>query len=321
MKRTACLTALLLLAGLAQAASLPSHILDRVTSACVMVHVSKGREGSSGSGFFVAREEVVTNAHVVEPAIKGEASIQLVVGTDTRSPELVDAQLVTVDEELDLALLRTEHRAPRYLRFEPDRRLRVTDPVWVVGFPFGARPGLEPTVTAGTISSLRHDEEGELTTVQVDAAVNRGNSGGPVVNDRGRVLGLTRATINPKVGSGMALAIPSGVTEDFVDEGQRIRHRSSRLSVRGDVRGRGYRIVKAEKQETAWGVAVRITARGYRDTEELAPVTVDFQNRRRDVVRTNTLDFGTLKSREEKTITFRLRGVDYEDIARCEITE
>jgi serine protease Do len=310
-----------LLSAAAQPASLPAQMVDRVASACVLIQVSKDKAGSVGSGFFVSRTDVVTNAHVVKPALEGEAEIVLVVGGDTKEPKLVAASLLAVDEDLDLALLRAEQKGPNVLAFESERRLRVTEPVWVVGFPFGAQPGLEATVTAGTISALRHDEQGKLRQVQIDAAVNRGNSGGPVVNALGKVVGVTQATVNPAVGSGMAIAVPSGATESFVAEAQKKRQRTALLSVRGRVRQRGVRLVRAEKSEEAWGIAVRFVVRGSRDVERAEPIPVEFVNRKREVVHRDALDLGDLGSREEKTVEIRLRGVAFEDVAACHLTE
>lgn len=323
MNRRLMLAGLLVWAAAAAHAAreLSSHTLDRVTSACVLVQVSKGKSGSAGSGFFINRSDVVTNHHVVKPAIDGEAEITLVIGGDTKTPKVVRATLVAVDEALDLALLRTSHKSRAYLSFESERRLRVTEPVWVIGFPFGALPGLEATVTSGTISSLRRDEDGTLQKVQIDAAVNRGNSGGPVINALGKVVGVTRAVISPKVGSGMAIAIPCGAAKKFAEEGRKKRLRKRNLNVRGRVRQRGMRIVRAEKVEEPWGTSVRFTVRGSRGAEDVEPLSVEFVNRRREVLHRATLDFGDLRPREEKVIQIRLHGVEFKDVAGCNLIE
>jgi len=312
---------LVLAAATAHARGLGSHTLDRVASACVLVQVSQGGKGASGSGFFISRNQVVTNEHVVRPAIDGEADITLVIGGGTKAPKVVQASLVAVDKELDLALLRADYSSRASLSFEAERRLRVTDPVWVVGFPFGAQPGLEPTVTAGTISSLRKGDGDGLRQVQLDAAVNRGNSGGPVINALGKVIGVTRAVVNPKVGSGMALAIPCGAASEFVEEGKKKRQRKAVLRVRGRVRQPGVRIVRCEKTEEAWGTAARFTVRGSRDAGQADPLGVEFTDRRREVLHRDTLDISGLDARQEKVFIIRLKGVDFADVAGCEIED
>jgi len=321
MVRLICAAVLVLVGGVGRAASLPKSVVDRVTKACVLIQAVEGKDAHAGSGFFVGRGDVLTNYHVVKAAAEGDAKVVLVVGTQPGKRKLVEAEVLAGDEELDLALLRTKERSVNSLRFVPDRSLRVTQQVWVVGFPFGTQPGLEATLTTGTISSLRLDESGRLREVQVDAAINPGNSGGPVIDARGSVVGVSRATIKPTVGSGMALAIPSGVAEQFVKVAQRTRRRTARMTLRGRPPGRGARVVSTEKSEEPWGTAVRITLRGSRSKAEALPFDVEVTDRRRNRLASETIDPAGLESREEKTFTIRLRGVAFDDVMSCRIVE
>ena len=321
MNRRILLPLLLLAAAAVHAASLPSHVYRKVEGACVLVQAVRDGKGSSGSGFFVSRNTVITNHHVVKDAVEGDAAVSLVIDGASPKRKVAPATVVGADEEHDLALLRTDHKARVWLTFLSDRLLRVTDPVWVIGFPFGARAGLEITVTSGTISSLRRNDDGVLEKVQIDAAVNRGNSGGPVVNAAGKVVGITRATIDPKVGSGMAIAIPSGLAEAFAAKAARRRSRTKALTMRGKTNRRGIRIVRVVKSDEVWGTAVRFTVRGSRGLDEIQPLLVEFVDKRRERIREETLDVGDLRPREEKVIEIRLRGIAFDDVAKCHVID
>jgi hypothetical protein len=120
----------------------------------------------------------------------------------------------------------------------------------------------------------------------------------------------------------MALAIPGSVADDFVRVGQRARHRTARLSVRGTPPGRSVRITGAQKAEEVWGTSLSITVRGTRKSEDNAdPFEVEVSNRRRKVLATETIDPRGLGNREEKTFTIRLRGVAFGDVASCRIVD
>lgn len=323
MGRWAAAAAVLLVGALAvRGASLPKGVVDRVAAACVLIQAGEGKEGSAGSGFFVGRNEVLTNYHVIRAAAEGGGKVVLVMGTDPKTRKLANATVVAGDSELDLALLRCEQPSANTLRFAVERSLALTQAVWVAGFPFGAQPGLEVTLTAGTITALRHDEEsGELRQVQLDAAVNPGNSGGPVVDERGAVVGVSVAIVRPVVGSGMALAIPCGAAERFLKVARQARHRSARLQIGGKVPARNVHIAGGEKVEEVWGTSIHVTLRSTRAVEGLAPLTLEVTNRRREVIARGTLEFGALEPRQEKTLSVRLKGVGFDDVASCRIVE
>jgi S1-C subfamily serine protease len=316
------LIGLLAIASAAQAASLPQSVVDKMGSACVLIQVEKDKEGgASGSGFFVNRTDVLTNCHVIKAALAGDAKVSIVIGHETKGVRTAPAEVIASDEDLDLALLRTTEKSNYTLAFLSERQLRVTQPVWVVGFPFGAKAGLEVTVTAGTISSLRHGDTGKLDAVQIDAAVNPGNSGGPVIDDQGRVVGISRAVINPKVGSGMAIAIPCTVAKAFADRSQKVQHRAEELHPSGRPLRKGIRITSVQKVEELWGTSVRVTVSATRGVEKSRPFTIEITDSNREVLKRDTIDASDLQLHEEKTITVRLQKVDFKDVAGCRIVD
>ncbi|MCX7340348.1 MAG: trypsin-like peptidase domain-containing protein [Hyphomicrobiales bacterium] len=163
---------------------------------------------SQGSGFFISADGyVVTNNHVVENAIE----VQL-VSDDGRT---LNARLVGTDPRTDLALLKvTEQGSFPFVRLAAATP-RIGDWVLAVGNPFG----LGGTVTAGILSARNRDiGSGPYDDyLQIDAAVNRGNSGGPAFNAAGEVIGVNTAIVSPSGGSvGIAFAIPAATVEKVV---------------------------------------------------------------------------------------------------------
>ncbi|MCJ8053375.1 Do family serine endopeptidase [Shinella curvata] len=177
------------------------------------------RPTSQGSGFFISEDGyIVTNNHVVS-----DGSAFTVVMNDGTE---LDAKLVGKDSRTDLAVLKVEEKDKRkftYVDFADDSQIRVGDWVVAVGNPFG----LGGTVTAGIISARGRDiGSGPYDDyLQVDAAVNRGNSGGPTFNLSGQVVGINTAIFSPSGGNvGIAFAIPAsvakGVVADLMKDGK-----------------------------------------------------------------------------------------------------
>ena len=161
-----------------------------------------------GSGFFVSDDGyVVTNNHVVKDA--QTFTVILDDGTE------YDAKLIGTDEKTDLALLKVDaDKTFTYVKFA-EQESRVGDWVVAVGNPFG----LGGTVTAGIISANgRQIGAGPYDDfIQIDAAVNRGNSGGPAFNFKGEVIGINTAIFSPSGGNvGIAFAIPARMAERVV---------------------------------------------------------------------------------------------------------
>ncbi len=163
-----------------------------------------------GSGFFITADGyIVTNNHVIEGAIKVE------VVTDTG--EILPAKIVGADPGTDLALLKVaaDRRFPAVALGRAEAK--VGDWVIALGNPFG----LEGTVTAGIVSARGRDiGMGSYDNfIQIDAPVNRGNSGGPTFNQAGEVIGVNTAIFSPTGGSvGIAFAIPAKMVENVVTQ-------------------------------------------------------------------------------------------------------
>lgn len=168
------------------------------------------RPTAQGSGFFISEDGyVVTNNHVIDD---GQAFT--IVLNDGKE---YDAKLVGKDSRTDLALLKVDAKDVKftYVKFADDSKVRVGDWVVAVGNPFG----LGGTVTAGIISARgRNIGSGPYDDyLQIDAAVNRGNSGGPGFNLNGEVVGINTAIFSPSGGNvGIAFAIPASVATDVI---------------------------------------------------------------------------------------------------------
>ncbi|MEZ5894331.1 MAG: Do family serine endopeptidase [Parvularculaceae bacterium] len=163
---------------------------------------------AQGSGFFIDTSHIVTNNHVVEEADK--VQVRLSNGDE------VDAEVVGTDPLTDLAVLKIAPRPGQsFVQFADDVNLRVGDWVLAVGNPFG----LGGTVTSGIVSAIGGTarENQYLDFIQIDAPINRGNSGGPTFDLKGRVVGVNTAIFSPNGGSvGIGFAIPSRVAKETV---------------------------------------------------------------------------------------------------------
>lgn len=164
-----------------------------------------------GSGFIIDPAGfVVTNSHVVSEA----AEISVTMHDGTKLP----AKLVGVDGPTDLAVLKVESKKPLVAApWGDSEALRVGDWVVAIGNPFG----LGGSVTAGILSARQRDiQQGPYDDyLQTDASINRGNSGGPLYNLNGEVIGINTAIYSPTGGSvGIGFAIPSSVARPVVEQ-------------------------------------------------------------------------------------------------------
>jgi serine protease Do len=161
------------------------------------------RANSLGSGFVVDPSGlIITNNHVIEGADE-------ITAIFTDGSKLKVTVVVGRDPKTDLALLRVAPKAPLpFAKFGDSEKMRVGDWVMAIGNPFG----LGGSVTVGVISATRRDIQSGLYDefLQTDAAINRGNSGGPLFNMQGEVIGVNTAIISPTGGSiGIGFAVPS----------------------------------------------------------------------------------------------------------------
>ncbi|MFC3615959.1 DegQ family serine endoprotease [Lutimaribacter marinistellae] len=176
----------------------------------------QGPRQGLGSGFVIEADGlIVTNNHVVEGADK--VTVRL---SDDRS---FDAEVIGTDPLTDLALLRIEADNLPALELGDSDAIRVGEDVFAVGNPFG----LNQTVTTGIVSAKgRNISEGPYAEfIQTDAAINKGNSGGPLFNMQGDVIGVNSAIYSPTGGSvGLGFAVTSNildeVVEDLLDDGK-----------------------------------------------------------------------------------------------------
>ncbi|MGN6390590.1 MAG: DegQ family serine endoprotease [Burkholderiaceae bacterium] len=172
-----------------------------------------------GSGFIISADGyVMTNAHVVEGA--SEVYVTL---TDKRE---FKAKIVGADVRTDVALVKIEGSSLPVLRMGDSDRIRVGEWVIAIGSPFG----LANTVTAGIVSAKARDTGDYLPLIQTDVAVNPGNSGGPLINMRGEVIGINSQIYSRSGGyMGISFAVP-------IDEAMRV---AEQLKTTGKViRGR-----------------------------------------------------------------------------------
>lgn len=175
------------------------------------------REAQSlGSGFIISADGyVVTNNHVVAP--NGRGSVEQITVTMPDGTEY-DAKLVGSDAASDLAVLKIARgEAFPYVEFGDSSQSRVGDWVIAIGNPFG----LGGTVTSGIISSVLRTAGGGAYDryLQTDASINRGNSGGPLFDMQGKVIGINNAIISPTGGSvGIGFAIPAEVATPIVEK-------------------------------------------------------------------------------------------------------
>src|SRR5262249_16831083 len=210
----------------------------------------RGQPGPAPGRPTLAQGSVVTNNHVID----GASRIQVSFDKDNK----FDAELIGTDQRTDVALLKIKGtQSFPFVKFA-DKLPRVGDWVVAVGNPFG----LGGTVTAGIVSAHGRDiGSGPYDYMQIDAAVNRGNSGGPTFNLDGEVVGVNTAIYSPSGGNvGIAFAIPAKTAKEGVEQ----------LKSSGSV-SRRWRGVKIQKRDQDGAASRGLTEpKGARVTEVTA---------------------------------------------------
>ena len=217
--------------------TIPAKTLEDLKAATVFIKVEAGRISQTGTGFVLKVDDdtalIVTNEHVVTvprpfpPATRIEVVFQ---SGRAKLEKTVRAEVLATDAGRDLAVLRVKGVKDFATAIDFSKKTIATETttIFALGFPFGKALSTgqgNPAVTIGkgTVSSLREDDNGELAVIQIDGDLNPGNSGGPVVDSQGRLVGIAVAKIT---GTRIGLAIPPGELSKMLDG------RLARLSTR-----------------------------------------------------------------------------------------
>jgi serine protease Do len=164
------------------------------------------RQVAQGSGFIISPDGyILTNNHMVGGAER--VSVQLADGSE------ISAEVKGADAQTDVALIKIDKKDMPYITLANSSQLEVGEWVIAIGSPFG----LSHTVTAGIVSAKGRSEIGVAAYedfIQTDAAINMGNSGGPLLNLDGEAVGINTALIGPGGSVGIGLAIPSNMAKD-----------------------------------------------------------------------------------------------------------
>ena len=206
--------------------AIPVDVLNHIKANTVFLKVRTGRLEVSGTGFLVQVDKdtslIVTNEHVVvTPKDLRLPPVQITaVFNSGRKNELsFPVEIVAADELSDLAILRIKNPKdlPKPLDLSQKAELTETMPIYMFGFPFGqalstnkGHPNI--TIGKGSVSSLRENDRGQISVIQIDGDINAGNSGGPVVDKAGRLIGIAVAKVR---GTNIGMAVPAGQLADM----------------------------------------------------------------------------------------------------------
>ena len=198
-------------------------VIDEIKAATIYIRVTTSEGVQSGSGFLFQRSNnwgtIVTNAHVVEPEEGKLETVECTFFSGTSREFTVTAKVSCKDRQNDLAFLRVYHeKIPVAISLAKGVEIRETDTVLAAGFPLGEilktsdrNPSI--TITQGTVSSIRLDDDDAVSVLQIDGGINPGNSGGPVVLEDGRLVGIAVAKVR---GTDIGFAIPTHILQQTV---------------------------------------------------------------------------------------------------------
>lgn len=186
-------------------------VIENVNSSVVSINVKTDETEALGAGIIIDTSGyIVTNAHVTEKAKK--------IVVITVDDEYYEAELIGSDDKTDIALLKISGNIDvKAVEFGDSELIRVGSPVFAIGNPFG----LGNSVSLGIISAKERDiEKGPYDNfIQTDASINQGNSGGPLFNKHGEVIGINTAIFSTDgKNTGVAFATPSNIVKWVVDQ-------------------------------------------------------------------------------------------------------
>ena len=232
MKNSIRLTAIVLIALsschlLIAEEGLDPAVLSKIKAATVFMKVQTNSGGMQGSGFFIAKDLIITNAHVLgmktdHPQPPNVITAVMNSGMAEKEASLIGT-LVGADLVADLAFVHVEPirqgNMPDPLTLASSKDLCETMPVYILGFPFGdmlASGKGDPAITIGmgNVSSLRLDDDGYLSAIQINGNLNPGNSGGPIVDRKGNLAAISVAAIT---GTQIGFAIPADMLRRNLD--------------------------------------------------------------------------------------------------------
>jgi len=173
----------------------PPASIEDIVSAALPAVASIDAGNARGSGFFISRDSLLTNAHVID----GKTSVQV-----NANGAQYTARVVSQSAGIDMAVLQVYNPNANQpiLNLGSVGNARVGEEVIAIGYALGA---LSNTVTRGIVSAVR--KTGSVTLIQTDAAINPGNSGGPLLDRKGQVIGINSMAVSKQVGEGLGFAI------------------------------------------------------------------------------------------------------------------
>lgn len=200
-----------------------TQIVAEASPATIPVYVMKGngssaKKAASGTGFIISTDGyIVTNAHVVQYATESPSKYFVTVMLPDVT-EAVKAEVVGYDTQTDIAVLKVKSdKTLPFLKLGDSDKLKSGETVIAIGNALGQ---LDDTVTVGVVSGTNRDINSNgytMKVIQTDAAINNGNSGGPLLNTYGEVIGITNAKIVTSTSEGLGFAIPINSVKSVID--------------------------------------------------------------------------------------------------------
>jgi S1-C subfamily serine protease len=209
--------------------AIPVEVLNKIKSVTVFIKVDAGPVQMTGTGFLIQVDGdtglIVTNEHVVTPTKDlrrlAPPKFEVIFNSGRKTEISFPAEVVSADNDRDLSIIRVKNakNLPKPLDLSQKVDLVETMPVYLFGFPFGTSLSTtngNPAITIGKggVSSLREDQRGQISVIQIDGDLNPGNSGGPVVDTKGRLVGIAVAKVR---GTNIGMAIPTRVLAELLN--------------------------------------------------------------------------------------------------------